>query len=295
MLETRWLVALVVPWGAGSGRRWSATWQVRSADRLGDHGDPVVHSVLQSGGVSFRLYVAFIREERARDRGVTTGNRVHSLTVSPNAGGMVYTSGGNWLTAMFVSSAGYLGAMAYGTALLVLIRRSVSPRAILYASAIPILVLTLVYGWGSAFTIIAGVLLAAALIAVGRFARPAIAGFLVALLAVQCIVNAFFDLRTRFAVLSTPSRWGAHRRDEHGACHAPPGGLLGGGLAGDGGRDLRGAAALYRQGEALPQADRPPREIAARAARLPTSATRRVRRAACRARRADARPPSERG
>lgn len=157
----------------------------------------------------FRLYVTFIHESGHAIAALLTGNRVHSLTVSPNAGGMVYTSGGNWLTAMFVSSAGYLGAMAYGTALLVLIRRSVSPRIILYASAIPILVLTLVYGWGSAFTIIAGVLLTAALIAVGRFARPALAGFLVALLAVQCIVNAFFDLRT-LLFLSNPFAGGAH-------------------------------------------------------------------------------------
>jgi hypothetical protein len=110
---------------------------------------------------------------------------------------------------MFVSSAGYLGAMAYGTLLLVLIRRSVSPRAILYGSAVPILVLTLLYGWGTPFTLIAGVALAAALIAVGRYARPAIAGFLVALLAVQCIVNAFFDLRT-LLFLSAPFSRGPH-------------------------------------------------------------------------------------
>ncbi|MFN8516770.1 MAG: M50 family metallopeptidase [Chloroflexia bacterium] len=202
----------------------------------------------------FRLYVTFIHESGHAIAALLTGNRVHSLTVSPNAVDVVYTSGGNWLTAMFVSSAGYLGAMAYGTALLVLIRRSVSPRAILYASAIPILVLTLVYGWGSAFTIIAGVLLAAALIAVGRFARPAIAGFLVALLAVQCIVNAFFDFMDA-AFLSNPFAGGArHRRDEYGARHAPPGRLLGAGLAGDVGRDALRALRLYiGKGEALPE------------------------------------------
>lgn len=156
----------------------------------------------------FRLFVTFIHESGHAIAALLTGNRVHSLAVSPNAGGLVYTSGGNWFTAMIISSAGYLGAMAYGTLLLVLIRRGVSPRAILYGSAIPILALTLIYGWGTPFTIIAGILLTAALFAIGRYARPAIANFLVALLAVQCIVNAFFDLRT-LLFLTRPFAGGA--------------------------------------------------------------------------------------
>jgi hypothetical protein len=157
----------------------------------------------------FRLFVTFIHESGHAIAAILTGNRVHSLSVSPNGGGAVYTSGGNWLTAMFVSSAGYLGAMAYGTLLLALIRRGVSPRAVLYTSALPILALTLRYGWATPFTLVAGVALALALLAVGRYARPAVANFLVALLAVQCIVNAFFDLRT-LLFLSAPFSRGVH-------------------------------------------------------------------------------------
>lgn len=156
----------------------------------------------------FRLFVTFIHESGHALAALVTGNRVQSLSVSPDGSGFVYHTTSNWLTAMFISSAGYLGAMGYGTLLLVLIRRGVSPRAILYASAVPILTLTLLFGWGTPFTIIAGVLLAGALIAIGRYARPAIANFLVALLAVQCIVNAFFDLRTLF-FLSRPFSGGA--------------------------------------------------------------------------------------
>ena len=156
----------------------------------------------------FRLFVTFIHESGHAIAALLTGNRVHSLGVSPNGSGAVYTSGGNWLTGMFIASAGYLGAMAYGTLLLVLIRRGVFPRVILYASAIPILALTLIYGRETPFTLLAGVLLALALLAVGRYARPAIAGFLVALLAVQCIFNAFFDLRT-LLFLSAPFSRGA--------------------------------------------------------------------------------------
>ena len=156
----------------------------------------------------FRLFVTFIHESGHALAALVTGNRVYGLSVAPNGSGFVYHSSGNWLTSMFISSAGYLGAMAYGTLLLVLIRRGVSPRAILYASAVPILALSLIYGWGTPFTVVAGVLLAAALFLIGRYVRPAIANFLVALLAVQCIVNAFFDLRT-LLFLSRPFSGGA--------------------------------------------------------------------------------------
>ena len=156
----------------------------------------------------FRLFVTFIHESGHALAALVTGNRVYGLSVAPNGSGFVYHSSGNWLTSMFISSAGYLGAMAYGTLLLVLIRRGISPRAILYASAVPILALSLIYGWGTPFTVVAGVLLAAALFLIGRYARPAIANFLVALLAVQCIVNAFFDLRT-LLFLSRPFAGGA--------------------------------------------------------------------------------------
>ena len=156
----------------------------------------------------FRLFVTFIHESGHALAALVTGNRVYGLSVAPNGSGFVYHSSGNWLTSMFISSAGYLGAMAYGTLLLVLIRRGISPRAILYASAVPILALSLIYGWGTPFTVVAGVLLAAALGLIGRYARPAIANFLVALLAVQCIVNAFFDLRT-LLFLSRPFSGGA--------------------------------------------------------------------------------------
>jgi hypothetical protein len=117
---------------------------------------------------------------------------------------------------MFVSSAGYLGAMTYGALLLVLIRRAVAARIVLLGSAAIVLALTLVFGvvkplfagaWlslsGVPFTLFAGVILSVGLFAVARFASARVATFVVSLLAVQCVLNALLDLKTVF-FLSSP-------------------------------------------------------------------------------------------
>ena len=51
-----------------------------------------------------------------------------------------------------------------------------------------------------AFTIISGALLTAGLIALGKYASVKTANFAVAFLAVQCLLNAFLDLKTLFFI-----------------------------------------------------------------------------------------------
>jgi hypothetical protein len=133
-----------------------------------------------------------------------------------NASGETYTTQGGMLSQMFVSSAGYLGAMTFGSLLLVLIRRAVAARVVLIGSGLVILVLTTVFGFikpivagswsslsGVPFTLFAGIALAIALFAVARFASPRVATFVLSMLAVQCILNALLDLKTVF-FLSSP-------------------------------------------------------------------------------------------
>jgi hypothetical protein len=151
----------------------------------------------------FRLFVTFIHEGGHAIAALLTGSSVHGLQVAPNGGGLVYTLGGNRLSQMIVSSAGYLGAMGYGGLLLVLIRRSTAVRAVLYGTAAYILALTLLFGFTNLFTLVAGICLGAALFAAARYATIQVANFLVAFLAVQCVVGALFDLRTLIA-LSAP-------------------------------------------------------------------------------------------
>jgi len=164
----------------------------------------------------FRIFVTFIHEGGHAIAALLTGNSVQSLSVSMNGAGETYTTEGGLFSRMLVSSAGYLGAMTFGALLLVLIRRAVAARVVLIGSAIVILVLTTVFGlfkpiiagsWSSLsgipFTLFAGIALAIGLVAVARFASPAVATFVVSLLAVQCVLNALLDLKTVF-FLSSP-------------------------------------------------------------------------------------------
>lgn len=162
----------------------------------------------------FRLFVTFIHEGGHALAALVTGNSVQSLSVAMNASGETYTTGSGLLSRMFISSAGYLGAMAFGSLLLVLIRRSIAARVVLAGSAALVLGLTLIFGLikpvvaggalsGIPFTLVAGILLAVGLFAVARFASPRVAAFFVSFLAVQCILNALLDLKTVF-FLSSP-------------------------------------------------------------------------------------------
>lgn len=164
----------------------------------------------------FRIFVTFIHEGGHAIAALLTGNSVLSLSVSMNGAGETYTSQGGTFSQMFVSSAGYLGAMAFGAVMLVLIRRAAAARVILFASAFLILFLTFVFGflkpifsgpgptwWSVPFTFIAGVVISLGLYAIGRWTSQRVALFIVSMIAVQCILNALLDLKTVF-FLSSP-------------------------------------------------------------------------------------------
>ena len=153
----------------------------------------------------FRIFVTFIHEGGHALAALLTGNSVYYLSVAMNTSGEVYSTNGSLFSQMFVSSAGYLGAMAYGALLLALIRRTVAARLVLAGSAGLILTLTIAYGLisplmhgmlFSPFTIGAGAVLFLGLLAAARYASPRAAAFLVSFLAVQCVLNALFDLKT---------------------------------------------------------------------------------------------------
>jgi len=162
----------------------------------------------------FRIFVTFIHEGGHALAALVTGNSVASLSVAMNASGETYTSQGGFFSQILVASAGYLGSMAFGALLLVLIRRSVAARVVLIGSAAIVFALTLIFGLfkplvtgnslsGIPFTLVAGVLLSIGLVALAKFASPRVATFFVSFLAVQCVLNALLDLKTVF-FLSSP-------------------------------------------------------------------------------------------
>jgi len=165
----------------------------------------------------FQLFVTFIHEGGHALAAVLTGNSVRSLSVSLDTSGLTETlvAPGGFFSSFFISSAGYLGAMAFGALLLWLVRHRVKSSVVLYGSAAVITGLTVVFGFlvpltnfsFSPFTILSGGLITVGLVAAARFlSRPA-ASFLVSFLAVQCVLNAIFNLRD-LAVLSLGT--GAH-------------------------------------------------------------------------------------
>lgn len=162
----------------------------------------------------FRIFVTFIHEGGHAIAALLTGNSVESLSIATNASGETYTSLGGRFSQMFVASAGYLGSMAFGATLLVLIRKAIAARVVLIGSAALILALTVIYGLikpamsgvvttALPFTILAGTVLSVGLIAVARYASARVATFFVSFLAVQCVLNALLDLKTIF-FLSSP-------------------------------------------------------------------------------------------
>lgn len=162
----------------------------------------------------FRIFVTFIHEGGHALAALVTGNSVASLSVATNASGETYTTQGGLISQIFISSAGYLGSMAFGALLLILIRKAVAARIVLLSCGVLIFALTMIYGlfkpifsmnaWsGIPFTLVAGLFITAGLILIARFASAKIATFFVSFLAVQCVLNALFDLKTVF-FLSNP-------------------------------------------------------------------------------------------
>src|SRR6476661_5317076 len=83
----------------------------------------------------FRLFVTFIHEGGHALAALVTGNSVESLSIATNASGETYTTQGGLFSQMLVSSAGYIGSMIYGVALLITIRKAIAARVVLIASA----------------------------------------------------------------------------------------------------------------------------------------------------------------
>jgi len=162
-----------------------------------------------------RLFITFIHESSHALVSFLTGGSVQSLTIASDGSGVVYSAPSGWLGAILTSSAGYLGTTAFGVLLLLLIRKSFSPNKILMACGALVAFVTLFFGilmpvfhvfslqvgfLSLMFTTFCGVALSAGLFALGKYASLKTANFAVAFLAVQCLLNAFLDLKTLFFI-----------------------------------------------------------------------------------------------
>lgn len=149
----------------------------------------------------FRLFVTFIHEGGHAIVALLTKGRVEHLVIHPDASGETYTTGG---ITILIASAGYLTSAAYGALLLALSRRGEHARDVLTVNAILILLLTVFFAEGI-FTLIVGGVLTVGLIIVASSRNKRWAHLLLNFLAIQCSMNALFDLGTLLRVTSTTS------------------------------------------------------------------------------------------
>ncbi|MCU0239175.1 MAG: M50 family metallopeptidase [Pyrinomonadaceae bacterium] len=165
-----------------------------------------------------QLFATFVHEGSHVLAAILTGSNVQSLTVSPDTSGVVWSQPNGWFAGLLISSAGYLGTTAFGTALLAWMRFGFSSRLGLYISAGFIGIMTLIFGlifpifnafslnvtFGSIiFTVISGTLLTGGIFAIAKYADIKWANFALAFLSVQCLLNAFFSLKELFLISAT--------------------------------------------------------------------------------------------
>jgi hypothetical protein len=165
-----------------------------------------------------QLFATFVHEGSHVLATVLTGGSVQSLTVSPDTSGVVWSLTNSPLSQVIISSAGYLGTTVFGIILLIWFRYKFSSRNALYSSAAFVGIMTLVFGliapiWnvfnakvgiGSViFTVASGAVLTAGLFAIARYATIKWVNFSLAFLAVQCLLNAVFSLKTLFLISAT--------------------------------------------------------------------------------------------
>jgi hypothetical protein len=162
-----------------------------------------------------RLFVTFIHESSHALVGFLTGGSVQSLTIASDGSGVVYSAPSGFFGQILTSSAGYLGTTAFGVLLLFLMRRTFSPNKVLMGIGAFVAFVTLFFGilmpffnifslnvsiLSVMFTVFCGVLLSAGIFALGKYASLKTANFAVAFLAVQCLLNAFLDLKNLFFI-----------------------------------------------------------------------------------------------
>jgi len=162
----------------------------------------IVISYIPFGGLvvyPLRLFVTFIHEGGHALAALLTLGSVEQLIIYADGSGVTRTVGG---LSLLISSAGYLASTAYGAGLLTLLHDGGRAKAVLTVTAAVILALTGFFAANS-FSLFIGIALTGLLmwVAIGWSARWA--HFFLSFLAVQCCLNALYDLKTLFMISAT--------------------------------------------------------------------------------------------
>lgn len=139
-----------------------------------------------------RLFVTLIHEAGHALAALGTLGSVHQIELYADGAGLTETRGG---LRFLISSAGYLSTTAVGTTLLLLLRRARIAKPLALATGLVLLGLTVFFG-GNLLAWLAGLGFGLGLVLVAVKAGARATHFLMSFLAVQLVLNAFYDLRT---------------------------------------------------------------------------------------------------
>ncbi len=134
----------------------------------------------------FRLFNTFVHELSHGLAAMMSGGEFHRFYIHPGRDGQALVSGGSLL---LVASAGYIGSALFGAALLFLVASALADRTLLMLLGGALLVLSLVFV-RNLFGFVAGLVLAAAMIAAGLYMPESYITWLLTFLAIQTALSA---------------------------------------------------------------------------------------------------------
>ena len=137
-----------------------------------------------------KVLVVFLHELSHGLAALATGGSIDSISVSAQQGGLAVTRGGNGFV---ILSAGYVGSLMLGMALLLVALRTRMDRAAVMALGFLMLVVTLLYVrglFGVAFSLATGV----ALLAIGRYLSREINDMVLRLIGLTSVIYVPYDI-----------------------------------------------------------------------------------------------------
>jgi len=138
-----------------------------------------------------RLFVTLLHETGHALAALATFGGVNRVALDWSGSGVTFTQGG-W--GLLISSAGYLTTTLYGAGLLLFLRKARNARAAAAGTGALLLLITVFFG-GNIVAWLAGLVFGVGCLLIGLKASRRFAHFFMSFLAVQCILNAFYDLR----------------------------------------------------------------------------------------------------
>jgi hypothetical protein len=139
-----------------------------------------------------RLFITFIHEIGHALAALGTWGEVNRVTLDWSGSGATLTRGG-W--GFVISSAGYLSTTLYGAILLLLLRHPSFARTAAISTGVLLLLTTVLFA-GNSLAWGVGLVFGVGCVALGVKGKQRLVHFLMSFLAVQCLLNAFFDLVT---------------------------------------------------------------------------------------------------